>query len=246
MTLASWFGRFAPYVLLAAIFGALATMLVCLGLTRRQSNTLEPGLLTALGAVGLLAWPFLKKHTIVRAVEVYADGLAWEDADGRHRVAWDDVVSLRRKPKLLVNGIQAEGDVTLGLRGGRTVVFDFTLEDYDELADLLQRVRAVQLLPGLLAELERRPLAFGPVTIDRGGLTYQGHYRPWESFEYAVDSGSLVLVPPGGQFTWNDRTSICLAEVPDCMALVELMARAGKLPIHPARTLPAGTWNDLL
>jgi hypothetical protein len=238
--------RFAPQLMLALIFGVLAGLLIAIGLTRPEADTMAPGLIVALVALGFVAWPFLAGVPSVRRVEVSDDGLAWEDGAGRHRIAWDDIAAIRRTPKLAVNGFLTEGNVTLALADGRTVVFDFSLDGYDELADLLQRYRAARLLPGLLAALERGPLTFGPVTLERHGIEYRGLSRPWTSFEYAVDSGSLVLVPAGRQFGWNDRVEVRLADVPDAVALVAVMAEVGKPPVHASRTLPASAWGDVI
>lgn len=239
VTTASRIGRKAPHLTVALIFAVLGFGLLTMGLSRPETNTLTPGFLCLCGGLGAAAYFVTIPAPGVWAIELDAAGFDWEDSSGRHRAAWEEVVASRRTPKLIVNGFVRSGSTALTLTGGRQVLLDYALEDYDRLADLVQRLRAELVAPRLMEELAAgKPVGFGPVSVDPAGIEHNGYHRPWHSFAYAFDSGSLVLVPAAGAFGWHDRVTVGMADLPDALALARVLA-AFQPPADPFWTIPS-------
>jgi hypothetical protein len=238
VTTKSRLSRYGPHLGVAGIFGSLGLGLLVMAASRPETNTFAPGLVCFFGALGTAVYVCLAPRRGVQSIELDADGFAWEDASGRHRAGWDEVVAARRTPKVIVNGFVRSASTMIDLNGGRSVVFDYALDGYDELADLVQRLRAGQVLPRLLEQVAAaRPVGFGLLSVDHSGIEYHGRHRPWGTFSYAFDSGCLVLVPAGDAFDWSDRTEIRLADLPDALALEGVLARF-QLPTDPFLTIP--------
>jgi hypothetical protein len=238
VTTRSRLARFGPHLGIAGIFGCLGLGFLAMAASRPETNTLSPGLVCFLGAVGTAVYVSLAPPQGARQIELDAEGFRWEDGAGMHRAKWDDVLAAKRALKSVVNGFVRSASTTLFLRGGHEVLLDYALEGYDELADLVQRLRATQVLLELLREVENgRPVAFGPLSVDRSGVECQGRHRPWGTFEYAFDSGRFVLVPAGDDFGWHDRLEVSVADVPDALALEQLLAHF-QPPANPFHTIP--------
>jgi hypothetical protein len=83
-------------------------------------------------------------------------------------------------------------------------------------------------------DLKERELAagmakFGPVTLRKTGLDYDGREHNWANVDYSVVRGYLVFVPAGKAIDPNNiNTQILLESIPDYMVLLELMERYGK------------------
>jgi hypothetical protein len=245
VTLLSFLAKNTPLLALTGILGGVGVMMLWRAAAQPGGSPvpLDGMIPAAVLALGAVVWAALPR---VFWVEVYADGVAWQDLTGRHRVTWDQVRSVQRSIRLVVNGWTRRADLTLTPADGGTAVFDFGLAGYDEMADLIQQLQGRRNLAARAAALERGPVAFGPVTLTPDGLSVRGHLLPWAGFDYAVDSGCLVVVPPGGPARMEDRLELRLGEIPDAPVLLELMARVGKPPIDALRTVPAAVREQLL
>jgi hypothetical protein len=230
--------RYGPHFMVAGIFGFLGLGFLAMSASRPETNTLSPGLVCFFGALGTFVYFAQLPPKGAREIELDAEGFAWVDGNGEHRVAWEEVATATRAPKVIVNGFVRSASTKLTLRDGRQVLLDYEIEGYDQLAELVQRLRASQILPELLGKVDSgQPLGFGPLSVDRAGIEHQGRHRPWGTFAYAFDSGRLVLVPAAGDFGWQDRAEIPLEQMPDSLALGHVLARF-QPPTNPFLTIP--------
>src|SRR5262249_10168752 len=94
------------------------------------------------------------------------------------------------------------------------------------------------LLPRKEAELRSGPVSFGPVTLRKEGVVVGEKTYRWPDLECSLRGGHLIVVPAGDRFGWGDRKEVPLADIPNFLVLVELIARVGNAPIDPNLTIP--------
>jgi hypothetical protein len=228
--------------MLAAIAAALAAGFLTLAVAKPDTGTLLPGLLFAAAALGCaipLAVAFVRR---VRRAEIRPDRVVWWAADGEHDLRWEDVESVHRFERITGNGRSGWYQTALTITGrrGEKVVFDHSLSDFAGLADQAQRLSARHLLARKEAECRQGAVQFGPLTLRADGVSHGGKRHCWNEIEYAVSRGFLTIVPAGDKFGWQDRVEVALADIPNVLVLLELMARLGKPPTDPARVIPKG------
>jgi hypothetical protein len=236
-TLRGLISRWAPYWLLFAVFGLIAIGLLALALARPQSGTLLPALLCLVIAVGCLAPPLVAFLGRPRRAEVYPDRLVWRTGAGELQASWDLVASVHRFERL-TNNWWYQTALTLTLADGSKVVFDHSLSEFADLANNVQQQMAQHMLPKKEAELRAGALDFGPISLRTDGISHGGAFHRWQDIEYSVSGGYLIVVPSGDQFGWGDRKEVALAEIPNSLVLLGLMAHVGKAPVAPGMVVP--------
>jgi hypothetical protein len=188
-------------------------------------------------ALGCLSPALVAFFRRVRRVEVHPDRLAWWTGAGPQEASWDKVASVRRLERI-TNKWWYQTALTLTFTDESQVVFDHTLSGFRDLADRVQAFTAARLVPGKEAELRAGPVTFGPVTLRAEGVAVGDASFRWEGMNYSVSGGHLIVVPAGDNFGWGDRKEVALADIPNVLVLLELMARVGKPPVHPNLVIP--------
>ena len=97
------------------------------------------------------------------------------------------------------------------------------LNDVDDLAGhIYSQVRDRLLAPALAAFQAGERVEFGPVAIDREGLTYRGEHLTWDQIEEAsADTDSDFVVKKRGKtYAWCELST---ARIPNFSILLELL-----------------------
>ncbi len=145
---------------------------------------------------------------------------------------WDEVVSFREMTiRRTVSGIHVETSYNywVGRRDGHTFGFGDWLEDVQALGNALrERLMPQVLAQGRAAWQAGEALDFGPLRLDREGLSHAGGRLPLgELAKVEITEGWLRLRRAGQAKDWFN----CLAgEVPNLPLLLELVDRAAAGP----------------
>jgi hypothetical protein len=213
--------RNQPWVILMCVFASLGLGLTLLCLFRGDLGGLFAGLLFLAGGVACLIPLILGFLRRVTWVEVYPDGLYWQQHGGEGRCAWQDVGSIYRTEKITNGWRQTE--LKLMLTDGGVVSFNHTLTDYNRLAETVQAATARVLLEPLRQAAAAGEVAFGPVGLGPHGIRMKNELLPWsEVQQHTVHNGHLIVSTeryPG----WNGK-SIILSEIPNYLVLLRLLA----------------------
>jgi hypothetical protein len=192
------------------------------------------GFLMAAGAVGLGIKLLLDYYLAIREVAILEDGIRWLRWKKTHFAAWTDVRSVFKKDlTYLRNGVRSGRvhTIMLCLYNGQTLRFSHeTLEDYDLFADRVQRIHSRIVVQRKEREIaEKGVAAFGPVAVRKDGITIGRTKVPFAYVErFEVTDGQLT-VHASNVFRWLKSKSIPLNEIPNYMALLEML-RAKAVP----------------
>jgi len=235
-SLSGLMSRYLPLLIVFAIFALIGFGFLFLIFTKPRAGALLPCVLGFAAAGACLIPMGVGFVQGIRHAEVHADRLVWWDGGERHEVLWKDARAVYRFERL-TNGFR-DALLTVELQNGRKVVFNQILSEFDELCTTAQELSAQHLLPVKAAELRSGEVFFGPVSLTFDGLSLAERFYSWKEIEYSFNRGFLVVVPCGDDFAWTDRKEIRMAEVPNLLVLVELMARFGKPPVDPHMVIP--------
>jgi hypothetical protein len=220
-------------LLLAGILAVIAAGGFALEFARPNANTTLPALLMAGLAVGALAFTFAKHGKRIHRVEVFAGGVRWLGPDGVGRLAWADVETVYRFD-VVINGFP-KSELKLVTKSGREVVFDRTLDRYQEMMGLIQSRCAELMRPRKRQEAGACGAEFGPLLVGPAGVSTDGWLVPWESVErYSVSGGRLWI-----EFVGRGRKAIPLSTIPNYLVLLYLLGEFAPPQVREASGLPA-------
>lgn len=164
----------------------------------------------------------VRKGTL--SVAVHENGFVWREKGERIVVPWADVVSIRgRHVRRLVVGAEVARSAAHRIRiaNGRELVATSMLDDVDEFAAQVDEV-IERRLPELRDALAKdRPVGFGPLSIDREGITHAGRTIPWSSIAtIGVEKGVVVIAAA-------ERIEIEWSSIPNGRLFLSLASELG-------------------
>jgi hypothetical protein len=152
-----------------------------------------------------LVVPFLQlgRHKRISLVRVYEEGLKWTTAKGaEHKKSFDVVTEAYRKDVRYMSGdreLRRDAEVRLVFSDGSNVTFR-DLKDYDEFIKCVQPAVAQRQLSAALAAMEDSGVQFGPVQVDREGLSFGGARCGWKDVDQiTIEEGYLYLYTDSGK-----------------------------------------------
>jgi hypothetical protein len=227
--------RYAPHFLMSALCLAVGLFVLVLGILKPNSGALIPGIVVSACSLPWLIPMFLGVSRLPRQVEATSEGLVWQDKQGEHRCRWDEIREVYRLEKI-VNQTFRVKELKLVLSHGEQVAVDQCLSDFDRLADTVQAVSAEQLLAAKRSSLDGSGAEFGPVVLQRAGLSVRGKYFPWDQVEqYTIFNGTIVVYPKGYQGIKCEEVGF--GEVPNYPVLLRLLQELGQRPIPPEKSI---------
>lgn len=111
----------------------------------------------------------------------------------------------------------------LHLDSGRLLILKSYLSGLAALGDLVKQNTLPHLLPAYLAEWEKnRALAFGPIGLNRDGLTVESQLLPWSEIQSLQRKGGWIAIyKQGGWVSWK---KVQLSDVPNAHVLLAIMS----------------------
>ncbi len=220
-------------LLMAGILAVIAAGGFALAIARPNANTTLPALLMLGLAGGALAFTFATYGKRIRRVEVFARGVRWYGPDGVGRLDWADVQTVYRFD-VVINGFP-KSELKLVTRSGREVIFDRTLDRYQEMMGLIQSRCAELMRPRKREEAEAGGADFGPLLVGPDGVSADGWLVPWESVDrYYISGGRLWF-----EFVGRGRKAVALSTIPDYLVLLYLLGEFAPPRVREASGLPA-------
>ncbi len=194
--------------------------------------------------VGLLGLVFLLYglRNRVQSMALHEGGFVYRRHGKTVEAAWSDVVAVYSRmwewigsPRSLL-GRDLQGEFRIVLRGRERVkplLIDHSLPHHVEVGEAISS-RVTQLLwPHCERAMELgQPLAFGPVVLDRHGLTFAGRWLRWQdvgTIRWRTDllaQGVFALRPANG---WLDLGTVPSESVPNVPLLYVVLSRMGRL-----------------
>ena len=121
---------------------------------------------------------------------------------------------------------------------GERITLDHGLEKLPSLAAFVRKATFDHLLGRADTDASLGPIHFGPLVLSLRGLSLGACIWEWSEIKYAIDGGSLVIVPATGPFGSDEHFRIPLVDIPNVGVLIRLMAKRGKPPVHIRETQP--------
>jgi hypothetical protein len=176
----------------------------------------------AIGLLGATAWKALLSAS---PVQIFEEGLQWQQ-DGRERQrGWDEVREVWRKELYrLINGARPSewnrhSDLRVVFTDGEQVRFNHSLSNYNVMADFVQRATSERLLPAARRELSGPGVRFGSLQLSHEGLTLGNERLPWSVItNIRAGRGFLCVVDMRGK-----QHDIALQDVPNYPVLLKLL-----------------------
>ena len=105
---------------------------------------------------------------------------------------------------------------------GKRFMFDDRLENVRNLGESIQQAVMRVLLPVLMEEFEiGEEVIFGPLSLDRRGLSYGKHFLDWEDIqEVKLDKGYFVVRKKGKWLNWG---SVATQSIPNFMVFMVMV-----------------------
>jgi hypothetical protein len=206
------------------------------GLAQTVDGYAQNGFSTAgrpwLTAALLLLVPFAilalrRFQAIHTGITIHRNGLHLTGIAGKSvRLTWDEIAGLHTygtRSQLFGTHLSDRFGLTLTTTGGRTIRVPAHITALVELAEIIRRNTQPRLAPQIEAALERGdPVRFGPITLDRIGLTIDRRTWPWREMDHLrITAGSLVIE------SGTKRFAHPIADVPNASLLLEFAARFG-------------------
>ncbi len=176
-------------------------------------------------AVLALLIPLLAWHRRLSLVRLYEEGLKWTRGGVEHKYRWDDVTEVYRTE---IRRIDAQSGAEAGRQAFIHLVFSdgskagfrhTEMHDYDEFASIVLPAVAARQLPAALEAMDEEGVDFGPVRLDRKGLTIHGTHCPWSKVEeITAENGSLCIYGED-----EKKRSVPLSEVPNYQLFFSLI-----------------------
>lgn len=207
---------FGSWLVLTA--GVFLVGAVLIGVTLSSNNGMLLPLLILAVAIGGIGLP-LGSWLVVNAVQeqrtrvlIFERGLAFERPGKVECLRWDDIATVRMKSRPWRDGSIFSS--RLQLRSGRQITFSKHSSLFPGIAKLCDRIQlelTSRHFPiALEAFDEGRDLTFGPITINRWGLSKGDRLLRWESIdEVQLYQGTIsVFYYPRPSTTVADRTEL--------------------------------------
>jgi hypothetical protein len=222
-----WLASFASFWFAFGFWAALNVSVLVTpppGFTPAKQAALLLGLLAlVLALFGFVlygaAWRLGRR---TRAFYVFPDGFVYQDTTGDWGACrWADVAEVWRA-ETMHHGVTTRSHVRL-VTADAEVLLDPSLNGYEMLADDLEQRAARGQLPGLLDCYRRgERLTFGPLELDKEGVTLRGRAVLWaEVKEFRLVGGSLLMVGPSVD-PWRGNGVAC-RDVPNLAALLAIL-----------------------
>jgi hypothetical protein len=191
----------------------------------QETGTRIAGIVAILGSLALLGvvpWRWLRGPSLV---QVYEQGLAWQQGGRRQERSWDDVEKVYRKEVyVLQNNAKPSdwnrrSDLRLVFTDGTQVRFNHTLSDYNRLAASVQQATAERLLPRARAALQGSGVGFGSLQLSQEGVALGADVFPWETLS-KVWAGNGFL---GWYDSRGNKREVALKDIPNYSVLLRLL-----------------------
>jgi hypothetical protein len=119
----------------------------------------------------------------------------------------------------------SSGSITIRCKDGRSIKLDYLLENFEEIARVIQRQTFSRLWPQALADLTAgRSVVCGSLTLSREGLHSPKGFLPWNQFkEILVEVGDFKVKRRGHLWAWHQET---LSKLPNVHVFVGLATYA--------------------
>jgi hypothetical protein len=157
-----------------------------------------------------------------RAFYAFPDGFVYQDTAGDWGVCrWADVAEVWRA-ETMHHGVVTRSYVRL-VTADAELLLDPSLNGYAKLADDVEVRVARATLPEVLDRYRRgERLTFGPLELDKEGVTLRGRSVPWAQVkEFRLVNGSLLMVgPPIDPWRGN---GVAYRDVPNLAALLAIL-----------------------
>jgi hypothetical protein len=157
-----------------------------------------------------------------RGFYVFPEGFAYQTTAGDWGVCrWADVAEVWRA-ETMHHGVTTRSYVRV-VTADADLLLDRSLNGYSKLADDLEQRAARAQLPAMLDRYRRgERLTFGPLELDKEGVTLRGRAVPWAQVkEFRLVNGSLLMVgPPVDPWRGNGAA---YRDVPNLAALLAIL-----------------------
>jgi hypothetical protein len=161
-----------------------------------------------------------------RCVVAYEKGLACQDRRGLQSVRWEEIgefyLSITRH---LSYGIPTGTSYhyTVKKLGGGRLVFDNGIENVQHLGGLIGRnILPIQYKLAADVYNSGQTASFGPVAVNRAGLTVSKKTYPWNEIEQvSVHDGIFMVSKKGGG--WFSGASTPVASIPNLEAMLSII-----------------------
>ncbi|MBN2387467.1 MAG: hypothetical protein JXB85_10635 [Anaerolineales bacterium] len=161
-----------------------------------------------------------------KAVALYADGLAYCDRKGMQSWQWRDVRQMfSAVTRHYTQGIYTGTThvYTLHHRDGRRLVLNDAFKQVEEIAKAIDQHTFALLFEQAVQEYNAgQTLAFGPVTVNKGGILIGKKTYPWaEVQQVSIHQGFLRISKKGGG--WFSGASASAASIPNLLVLLNII-----------------------
>jgi hypothetical protein len=191
----------------------------------QETGTRIAGVVCILGSlalIGVAPWRWMRSASVVR---IYQEGLQWQRGGMEHRRSWEDVREVYRKELyVLQNNAKPSdwnrrSDLRLIFTDGEEMHFNHILSEYSTLANYVQQATAERILPVVRSAVDNAGVAFGPLRLEREGLTMGREVFPFASLSKLwVGNGFL-----GWYDSRGNKREIALKNIPNYPVLLRLL-----------------------
>ncbi|MCC7449043.1 MAG: hypothetical protein IT324_16615 [Anaerolineae bacterium] len=183
-----------------------------------------------LGAfLALIGWAMIESWIRARGLsaQVFTDGFIRIRFNQREVCRWDDVVAVwQYVVKRYYNGVYTgtTHTYTIQKRDGKTLKFDDTLGNVEQLGNTLQEEVARRLLPLAIAAYNRgETVPFGKLSLNTNGLSWGDKTLPWSEVQgVQINKGYLTVKKQGKWLRW---ANISVSQIPNLLVALTLIDR---------------------
>jgi hypothetical protein len=181
-------------------------------------------LLAGVALIGVGLYLLLRSHA---GVVAYRGGLLHIQGKDTTVIRWEDITEVWQSiTDNYVNGIHTGTTFkyTIELEDGDEFVYDNSFPRVKPLGELIQEKVTGVLLPRMSAAYKKgESLEFGPLAVDKKGLTCQGYSLRWKEIEaLKLEAGQFVILKKGKWLSWG---KVAAADVPNVFVFLALTDR---------------------
>lgn len=208
--------------------------------TQPESGREMFGLVTLLVPAGLLlfaAIQLLRPLFSNQHIVVYEHGLAFKSWRGLRQWAWADIQAIQaniiRYSYLGLVPMGTTHTYMVWTHKGDYLTLTQTIANVQALAnDIEQATNPILLSQSVAAFENNRPVNFGPITLSRQGVKFNGKIYDWSQVaNISIENGTINISQKGGGFF--SGASLSAASVPNIKVLLALLQQiGGTVAIH--------------
>ena len=227
---ASWFARLGlmPFGVIGAVGGIIGAVLYIVTDFAPVPDRYAYAAAIFAGGLAVGAFEAWRIRPTARRVQVYPEGLVWEDGDGWWGLRWSDIKGFRRE-ELRINSMWKKREFSLTFGPSSQVVFRAVFTNWPKLADLVQSKFDESVLPRIIADFEAGKLVdFGQAKMSLRGVESEGRLLPWSDIEQIHFRNGQVWVEGKKARTGFDLESARLDHVHVFVRLAESQLGRGR------------------